>query len=213
MKAIVFDWDLTLWNSWDLHLRLMRQTADALGLSRPDGDEVARQFSRPFAQHLEWFFGGDQQRLVDTYLGFYRESIFEGAGLYPEVKEMLTELGERGYRLAVFSDKQLVFGESELAQSGVAALFDYALFLAEGRPYKPDPEGLFQVLEALGSSPSDTLYVGDSRQDVECAHRAGVNSGAALWASIDRKQLLAPGPRYRWERVDQILDTLGAQPA
>lgn len=213
MRAIVFDWDLTLWNSWDLHLRLMHQTADALELSRPDTAEVARQFSRPFAQHLEWFFGAEQQKVLDTYLGFYRESISQGAGLYPGVKEMLTELGNRAYRLAVFSDKRLVFGEPELAQSGVAGLFDYALFLADGRPYKPDPEGLFQVLNALGSSPSDTLYVGDSRQDVECAHRAGVNSGAALWASIDREQLLAPGPHYRWERVDQILDTLGVEPA
>ncbi|MCI0787858.1 MAG: hypothetical protein J4O09_16245, partial [Chloroflexi bacterium] len=60
MKAIIFDWDLTLWNSWDLHLRLLRRTADALGLPRPGQDAVAREFHRPFFQHLGWFFKMDQ---------------------------------------------------------------------------------------------------------------------------------------------------------
>ena len=27
LKAVVFDWDLTLWNSWDIHMSLMQQTA------------------------------------------------------------------------------------------------------------------------------------------------------------------------------------------
>ena len=75
MKAIIFDWDLTLWNSWDLHLWLMNRTADALGLARPEASDVAREFSRPFAQHLALFFGGDQQRVIDVYRGYYRSSV------------------------------------------------------------------------------------------------------------------------------------------
>ena len=42
LKAVVFDWDLTLWNSWDIHLGLMDQTADALGRSRPVSAEVGK---------------------------------------------------------------------------------------------------------------------------------------------------------------------------
>ena len=213
MKAVVFDWDLTLWNSWDLHLRLMHQTADALGLSRPEARDVAQQFSIPFAQHLAWFFGGDQQRVMDTYLQFYRESVPREAHLYAGIPEMLRGLNDRGYRLAVFSDKRLEFGEQELARTGIADLLDYALFLDGERPYKPDPQGLLQVMEALGVLPGDTLYVGDSRQDVDCAHRAGAASGAALWASVDREQLLAQSPHYCWDRVDQVLDTFGVGPS
>ena len=81
MKAVVFDWDLTLWNSWDLHLQLMQSTADALSLPRPSGAQVADEFHRPFFQHLTWFFGDDEQRVVDTYMGFYLESMATVGGL------------------------------------------------------------------------------------------------------------------------------------
>jgi HAD superfamily hydrolase (TIGR01509 family) len=211
LKAIIFDWDLTLWNSWDGHLQLMRRTADALGLSRPDAAAIARQFHRPFFQHLAWFFDGDPREVVDTYLGFYRESVSNVGGLYPGVAETLGTLKTRGHRLAVFSDKRHSFGAPELDQAGIGPLMDYVLFLEEGRPYKPDPEGLRRVLTALHVSPDQAIYVGDGQQDVECAHRAGVSSGAALWASVDREDLLARRPVYRWERVDQILETLGRE--
>ena len=75
LKAIVFDWDLTLWNSWDLHLQLMQSTADALGLPQPTAAQVAQQYHRPFFRHLTWFFGDDEQRLVDTTWRFTMKTL------------------------------------------------------------------------------------------------------------------------------------------
>ena len=212
-KAIVFDWDLTLWNSWDIHLWLMRRTADALGRTPPQPDEVAKEYSRPFLQHLSWFFGDDQDAILDTYMGFYNDNVAHMAGLYPGAADTLRALKDQGYRLAVFSDKRQPFGLSELEQTGVGHLLDHASFLVDGRPYKPEPRGLLEVMNFLGVSPGETLYVGDSRQDMECAHRAGAHSGAALWGCVDRERVLAQRPGYQWEQVEQILDSLGAGPA
>ena len=150
MKAVVFDWDLTLWNSWDIHVWLMDRTADALGLPRPEQGAVAREFSRPFLQHLAWFFGDDRDEVLDTYLGFYWEDVARMAGLYPGTAEMLGALKDHGYRLAVFSDKRQSFGMSELGQTGIGHLLDYTLFLVDGRPYKPDPHGLREVMAGPG---------------------------------------------------------------
>ncbi|PKB81686.1 MAG: hypothetical protein BZY88_06055 [SAR202 cluster bacterium Io17-Chloro-G9] len=206
MRAIIFDWDLTLWNSWDLHLWLMNRTADALGLPRPDPHDVARTFPRPFPQILAAFFGGDQQHVMDVYQGYYQSSASAMGRLYPGIPELLQGLKDRGYRLAVFSDKEDVLGRLELGNSGVGEFMDYVLFLVDGRPRKPDPEGLNQVIAGMGVAPEDALYVGDGPQDVECAHRAGAQSGAALWGSLDRERVLEPGPNYRWDRVEGVLD-------
>ena len=92
LKAIIFDWDLTLWNSWDTHLHLLRQTADALGASKPYQADVAARFSMPFLKHLEWFFPGDQNQVVDTYMGFYRRIVSEMPNLYPGVAKTLVHL-------------------------------------------------------------------------------------------------------------------------
>ena len=125
------------------------------------------------------------------------------------LREVLRALKDQGYRVGVFSDKRIMFGGPELEQAGVGELVDYALFLEEGRPYKPDPTGLRQVLDALEVSPGETLYVGDSRHDVQCAHRAGVTSAAALWGSVDREGVLARQPHHSLEQVEQIFQALG----
>jgi phosphoglycolate phosphatase len=212
LKAVVFDWDLTLWNSWDLHVWLMRHTADTLDLPRPELASIAQEFSRPFREHLAWFFGKDEKKLVDTYVGLYKDTVSQMAYLYPEVEEMLRALKADGYLLAVFSDKRTFFGMSELDRTDIGQLLDYTLFLAEGRPYKPDPFGLREVMAALDVTGDETLYVGDGRQDVECAYRAGAKSGAALWGAVDREKVLACQPHYSWERAAQILGSLGVSP-
>ena len=208
MKAVVFDWDLTLWNSWDLHLQLMQSTADVLGLPRPSGGQVAQEYHRPFFRHLTWFFGGDEQRVVDTYMGFYHESMAEVGQLYSGVPETLEALKDRGYRIALFSDKRKQFGELEVEHAGIGHLLDYALFLVDGSPYKPDPHGLLHVLEVLGVAKNEAVYVGDGSHDLECARRAGVAGGAALWGSLNREDLLNGRLDHSWESVNRVLLSL-----
>ena len=209
LKAVIFDWDLTLWNSWDIHVWLMGRTADELGLPRPETSDIAREYSRPFRQHLAWFFGEEQGLVLDTYIAFYRGTVGAMAGLYSGIADMLTDLKGHGLKVGVFSDKREPFGTSELEQTGVGHLLDHTSFLLDGRPYKPDPQGLRDVMEALGVTPSETLYIGDSSHDIQCAHRAGTHSGAALWGSVDREGVLAQSPQYRWDRPQLVLGSLG----
>ena len=60
----------------------------------------------------------------------------------------------------------------------------------------------------LEVAPSETLFVGDSHRDIECAKRAGAWSGAALWASVEPDLVLALKPDLKWETVDDVGVTL-----
>ena len=208
LKAVVFDWDLTLWNSWDIHLSLMDQTADALGYPRPIPADIGKEYSRPFLEHLAWFFPGDQKQVEDTYMAFYRAAVWQEPRLYPGVPELLKQLKENGYRVAILSDKREVFGVPEFEYSNLGAAIDRALFFADAMAPKPDPSGLQDLMRLLDVSPSECLFVGDSHRDIECARRAGAWSGAALWASVERELVLAQKPDFQWERVGEVGITL-----
>ena len=186
----------------------MQRTAETLGLPRPDQSAIAQEYSRPFFKHLAQFFGDEIDSALATYMGFYRETVSTKAGLYPGISEMLLKLQNHGFRLAIFSDKREAFGQSELDQTEISHLLDYTLFLVDGRPYKPDPSGLQVVMKALGVTPGNTLYIGDSRQDIECAHRAGARSGGALWGSVDHEAVTVRKPHYLWDSVEQMVETL-----
>ena len=208
LKAVVFDWDLTLWNSWDIHLALMDQTADELAYPRPVPSDVGREYSRPFLQHLAWFFPGDQGKVIDTYMGFYHAAVWQERRLFPGVPELLKQLKENGYRTAVLSDKRQVFGVPEFEYSGIGDSIDRALFFSDGMVPKPDPSSLESLMHTLEVAPRECLLVGDNHRDIECAQRAGAWSGAALWASVEPELVLALKPEFRWERVGDIGTTL-----
>jgi HAD superfamily hydrolase (TIGR01509 family) len=208
LKAVIFDWDLTLWNSWDIHLALMIQTADALGYPRPAPADLGTEYSRPFLEHLAWFFPGGQEKVMDTYMAFYHAAVWQELRLYSGVPDLLKRLKDNGYRTAILSDKRQVFGVPEFEYSNLGGFVDRALFFAEGMTPKPDPAGLQDLMRSLEVAPSECLYVGDSHRDIECAQRAGAWSGAALWASVEPERVLALEPQFRWDRVGDIGITL-----
>ena len=211
MRAVVFDWDLTLWDSWGIHLRLMEQTAADLARPVPSAADVAAEFHRPFRQHLVWFFGSSQDAdaeadaILDAYLAHYYRIAGHRNYLYPGAASLLRALRRRGLRIGILSDKQTRFGMPELEQSGLAGLVDYANFKTDARPYKPDPQGLRQTLNELAVSPAEAMYVGDGPQDIACARDAGATSAAAMWATIDYDAILAQRPAYRLHRPHQVI--------
>jgi len=208
LKAVVFDWDLTLWNSWDIHLSLMQRTADKLGYPRPIAADIGKEYSRPFFEHLAWFFHGNQKTVVDTYMGFYHAAVWEEHRLYPGVASLLQQLKDNGYRTGILSDKRHIFGQPEFEHSKLSTVIDRAQFFGDGMTAKPDPTGLQDVMKSLDVSPGECLFVGDSHRDIECAQRAGARSGAALWASVEPERVLALEPEFRWEKIDDVKITL-----
>ena len=211
MQAVIFDWDLTLWNSWGIHLFLMESTGRELGVPAPDARAVAAEFHRPFRQHLLWFFGSapDAEQeidgILDAYLANYDRIIGHRNYLYPGVTTLLGALKRRGIRIGIVSDKITDFGDAELRQSGLEELVDSTSFKTDARPFKPDPAGLHQVMQELGVDPSDAMYVGDAPQDIRCARAAGAVSAAAMWATIDVDAILAQTPDYRLHRPHQVM--------
>lgn len=192
MKLITFDWDQTLWDSWKIHVSAVHHAAKTVGLALPSEDTIASAYySAPFDQHMEMIFAEATQRCMPHYLEFYDENVHRLAGLFDGVTETLETLTARGYLLAILSDKAEPYGSAELARSGVSHLFAGALFLKDGRPNKPDPQGLRQVMDQLSIEAKDVLYVGDSQVDIQCARRAGASSAAALWGTMNPEGLLA----------------------
>ena len=208
MKLIAFDWDQTLWNSWDLHLMAAQYAARVVGLPEPSEELMASTFSVPFARYLEMVFPSDTQEATRHYMEYYHSRVGEFGTLFEGVPRTLKALRDGGTKVALLSDKQHVYGNVELDSAGISDLFDYVLFLNEGHAYKPDPEGLLQVVKSLSVKKEDVVYVGDSHVDVQCARRTGVSSAAALWGSVNVDAVLKEKPDFVLNDVSEVLTAL-----
>lgn len=105
---------------------------------------------------------------------FYTAHMFEQTRLYPTVKEGLQILANKGFKLAVVTNKPQEPCEKILQHLGVANVFDIILGTSALYRLKPDPEMLLAVIEQTCSSLENSWMVGDNYTDLESGRRAGM---------------------------------------
>ena len=98
--------------------------------------------------------------------------------LYPQVRETLLALRERGIKLAVVTNKESRYTRTVLDAHQLAPLFDRVVSGDTLSSKKPDPAGITSCLTQFGVPRQRALFVGDSSIDVSTARNAGVT----VWA-------------------------------
>jgi len=114
-------------------------------------------------------------RLSREFLISYVQQQNRFSTLYGGAEACLEELASAGVRLAICSNKPDEFCRQLTADLGIFDRFHVIKGSVAGMPLKPDPAMLNVVLNQLGASRDEVLYVGDSETDVRVARAAGVS--------------------------------------
>jgi len=110
---------------------------------------------------------------------------------YDGIMDLLKELKARGIKTAILSNKphstakkvsDIMFGDE---------LIDICRGEVPEVPIKPDPKGLFLLLEEFGCLPEECIYVGDTGTDVETGKGAGAFTVGVLWGFRKKPELKA----------------------
>ena len=108
---------------------------------------------------------------------------------YEGIVHLLSELKKRGIRIAVLSNKPDADSRHVVEELFGKGYFDHVQGQAEGIPRKPDPAGVYRIMEAFGMRAEDFLYVGDSCVDMRTGKAAGLFTVGVLWGFRDRAEL------------------------
>lgn len=95
------------------------------------------------------------------------------AAVFPGVVEGLVRLKSHGLRLACLTNKPSAFARPLLEKKGLAGYFDHVFGGDAFARQKPDPLPLLETCRALGTAPSATWMIGDSRNDARAGRAAG----------------------------------------
>jgi phosphoglycolate phosphatase len=93
--------------------------------------------------------------------------------VYPGVMEGLDALKARGWPLACVTNKPTAFAEQLLRSTALHGFFEFTLGGDAVPRKKPDPLPLQMACHRLGTTPYETVMVGDSSNDAKAARAAG----------------------------------------
>ena len=195
-KAVIFDLDGTLSDSIHSIKYCADRALKPLGFG-PFTEEDYKYFVGDGAANLirrALAAGGDKdglyfQETFDRYKELFAVDCMYEVKPYDGIKELLNALKERGIKLAVLSNKphaetirviESLFGED---------VFDILHGQIEGVPIKPDPAGVFRIMEQLSLEPGEILYLGDTATDMKTGKGAGLFTIGALWGFRKREEL------------------------
>lgn len=204
-RAILFDLDGTLLNSFDLIAASFRYAGRAvLGREFTDHD-VAAHWGEPLSRR---FAAIDSRRIPDliaAYTAHYELYHEQMAAPFPGVLQMLRALAHRGFRLGVVTSKRRRPMEQALEAFGFAPYIEGAVCAEDVVSPKPAPDSVVEAARRLSIPAGEAWMVGDGVFDIQAAHAAGTVSVAALWGTREREALLASNPDYVAERPADVV--------
>jgi phosphoglycolate phosphatase len=135
--------------------------------------------------------------ILRDYEAYYEEHCNIKTGPYHHIPELLKELSERGYKLAIVSNKPMG-AVKELNEIYFKDYVSVAIGVAEGLRRKPYPDECLKAMEELGSTAGECIYVGDSDVDYKTAVNTGLNCISCLWGFRTREELLEAGVKSEY---------------
>lgn len=174
-RAVVFDFDGTLVNSLPLVLASIAHALEPFG-RKPTMDIFAK-------------LGGPPERFLPQLLddpkhapeALVRMDTYHQANnhlleLFAGVRDMLDSLRRARVRAAVWTGRDRLSTELLLNALSLEDAFDAVVCGDDLSTHKPDPAGLREILRRLGTSPEETLFVGDADVDVLGGCACGVET-------------------------------------
>lgn len=195
-KVLIFDLDGTI--------------VDSLGsIADCANDCIAEKgLPRQSTEDYRYFVGDGQYELIkralraagDVELKFYdevmanyierfRERCHVGCKSYDGMPETLRWLKMQGMKLTVLSNKAHANTLKVVEEVFGPELFDYVQGQMENVARKPDPAGVYMIMERFGVSAKDCVYVGDTSVDMQTGKAAGIYTIGVTWGFRDRREL------------------------
>ncbi|MBQ9085556.1 MAG: HAD family hydrolase [Clostridia bacterium] len=144
-----------------------------------------------------------KEEMYQCYHRIYGETYSHCQGCYEGIPEGLRILKERGYTLAVLSNKQDVYVKALIDQLLPKGTMAMTVGQTE-QPKKPDPTVPLVMARELGFSPEETAFVGDSEVDIQTAINAGMLAVGCAWGYRCRTLLVKEGAAVLLEDTEEL---------
>ena len=207
VDLMIFDLDGTLIESkWDI-AQSVNFTLAKLGLPERPIEEIFGFVGDGVKRLLRLAVGeGNQisfEEALKVFRGHYLEHCLDRTTFYPGIEPMLQHFFDKPKAIA--TNKSIEY--TRVIMNGLGRQhFSYMVGGDNGFGLKPEPGMLLHVMEQLDVSKERTVLVGDSTNDINGGHNAGIRVCAVGYGMGNREKMAACQPDWFIEKPEQLME-------
>ncbi|MBQ6686318.1 MAG: HAD-IA family hydrolase [Firmicutes bacterium] len=211
ITTILFDYDGTLMDTDDIIIDAWQYTYRKMTGEELAVETILKDFGEALRDTMSKYFSGDQlEEAIEIHRVFQTDTYLEKIRMFPGTLELIHELKERGYRVAVVTSRRKPTTVMGLEKFELMDVLDCIVTADETEKHKPDPEPVLFALKSLNCQPEEAIMVGDTVMDMGCGRAAGVKTVLTTWAKAAQYQKMNVSPDFRINAAEELWNVLEA---
>lgn len=209
MKAFIFDFDGTLADSGECGLVATQTAFEECHLPMPTKEIIDYYMGVPIEQSFHEMTShqlDDTQftELLNCFRQAYKRYEEQAITTFPKMEEVLEAFHLQGFLLFVLSSKKTDVLFRNLQKLQLDRFFTNWMGSDQVKHYKPDPDGIFKIIERYSLKTSECTMIGDAIFDIQMGKAAGCRTVAVNWGSHSKEQLLKEEPNFFAHEVTDL---------
>jgi len=186
-KAVIFDMDGTLVDSSITIVNAINHVRNKLGLESMKRELILDKVNDPHLNPAEFFYGvpAFTKEHERWFAGYYTDNHEKELELYDGIAELLKNLKEKGFILAVATNAYRISTLESLSHLNVLNYFDSITCHDDVAKGKPSPDMLEKNLKELNVSAAECIFIGDSERDLLASEALKMDYLMVNWGFSD----------------------------
>lgn len=179
IKAILFDVDGCLIDSFESNLDFFQKVMKHFGFSGPTREEYKSMFHLPTTEVVKKVTKLQDAQKIQEISEFALSESFPYESLQPKLtkgaQDVLLQLSKQ-YKLGIVTSRTRRWAFESHDLEKLKDLFSVVITFEDTKNHKPDPEPLFEAAKRLKVEPRECVYVGDAQTDRKAGEAAGMKT-------------------------------------
>ena len=208
IQNYIFDFDGTIADTAGGIIKTMQETFKEHGLPAPSPEKIKHVIGLPLGKCMDGL--GIATEKVDemcaTYRRLFPDIAMDYVGIFPEVKDTLTTLRNKGKVLAIATSRNEASLGMIMQRHGMDGYFEEIISATDNLPSKPAPDMVLEIMKRLEMNEEETLVIGDTTYDIEMGNAAYCYTCAVTHGNHDREKLSTANPNFIIDSFSDILN-------
>ena len=179
IQNIMFDFDGTLADTSEGIIRSMHYAYDKLHLQHEPDERIQCMIGPPLEEMFSLLLHTEDGNYIKEAVTYFRERYAEQGVkelcLYPEVKQSLRNLSERGYKLYIVTSKPEKFVHTICMEHCIKEYFTAVTGVSTEKRSLSKAARMHELMELYGITKENGIMVGDRPEDVHAAQKNGIS--------------------------------------